>query len=133
MDKEIRKELTELVGAAITAATKAQSERYVTGARLCEMFQMFTPSRLKTWGCTLPRIRATFIGEDGETEQTGWAYNVKAIQEMIDRNELVFVMKPKDAVVYKPSRGRGKRSGERNGCDRVATDGTGIDKKITIK
>lgn len=109
MDKEIRKELTELVGAAITAATKAQSERYVTGARLCEMFQMFTPSRLKTWGCTLPRIRATFIGEDGETEQTGWAYNVAAIQKMIDRNELVFVMKPKDEVVYKPSRGRGKR------------------------
>lgn len=109
MDKEIRKELTELVGAAITAATKAKSERYVTGARLCEMFQMFTPSRLKTWGSTMPRIRATFIGEDGETEQTGWAYNVAAIQKMIDRNELVFIMKPKDAVVYKPSKGRGKR------------------------
>ena len=108
MDKEIRKELTELVGAAITAATKAKSERYVTGARLCEMFQMFTPSRLKTWGCTLPRIRATFVGADGETEQTGWAYNVAAIQKMIDRNELVFVMKPKDAVVYKPSKRKSK-------------------------
>ena len=104
MDKEIRKELTELVGAAITAATRAQSERFVTGERLCEMFQMFTKSRLKTWGSTLPRIRATFIDEDGETEQTGWAYNVKAIQEMIDRNQLVFMMKPKDAVVYKPSK-----------------------------
>lgn len=104
LDREIRNELTELVGAAITAATRAQSERFVTGTRLCEMYQMFTPSRLKTWGSTLPRIRATFIGEDGETEQTGWAYNVKAIQEMIDRNQLVFIMKPKDAVVYKPSK-----------------------------
>ena len=52
---------------------RAARERFVTGTRLCEMYQMFTPSRLKTWGSTLPRIRATFIGEDGETEQTGWA------------------------------------------------------------
>ena len=108
LDREIRNELTELVGAAITAATRAQSERYVTGTRLCEMFQMFTPSRLKTWGFTLPRIRATFIGEDGETEQTGWAYNVAAIQKMIDRNKLVFIMKPKDAVVYRPSKRKSK-------------------------
>lgn len=108
MDKEMRKELTELVGAAITVATRAQSERFVTGARLCEMYQMFTPSRLKTWGSTLPRIRATFIGKDGETEQTGWAYNVKAIQEMIDNNQLVFIMNPKDAVVYKPSKRKSK-------------------------
>ena len=100
----MRKELTELVGAAITAATRSQSERFVTGQRLCEIFQMFTPSRLKTWGCTLPRIRATFVSADGEKEQTGWAYNVAAIQKMIDRNELVFVMKEKDAVVYRPSR-----------------------------
>ena len=69
---------------------------------------MFTPSRLKTWGPTLPRIRATFVGKDGETEQTGWAYNVKAIQEMIDRNQLVFIMKSKDAVVYKPSKRKSK-------------------------
>lgn len=103
LDREIRNELTELVGAAITAATRAQSERYVTGTRLCEMYQMFTPSRLKTWGSTLPRIRATFIGKDGETEQTGWAYNVAAIQKMIDRNELVFVMRDNECV-YKASK-----------------------------
>lgn len=108
LDREIRNELTELVGAAITAATRAQNERFVTGERLCEMFQMFTKSRLKTWGSTLPRIRATFIGRDGETEQTGWAYNVAAIQKMIDRNELVFIEKPKDAVVYRPSRRKSK-------------------------
>ena len=108
LDKEIRNELTELVGSAITAATRAQSERFVTSERLCEMYQMFTKSRLKTWGSTLPRIRATFIGENGETEQTGWAYNVKAIQDMIDRNQLVFIMKPKDAVVYRPSKRKTK-------------------------
>lgn len=107
LDREIRNELTELVGAAITAATRAQSERFVTGARLCEMYQMFTPSRLKTWGSTLPRIRATFIGEDGETEQTGWAYNVAAIQRMIDRNELVFVEKEGECV-YRPSKRKSK-------------------------
>lgn len=107
LDREIRNELTELVGAAITAATRAQSERFVTGQRLCEMFQMFTPSRLKTWGCTLPRIRATFISADGEKEQTGWAYNVAAIQKMIDRNELVFVMKENECV-YKASKNRTK-------------------------
>ena len=108
IEREIRNELTELVGAAITAATRAQSERFVTGTRLCEMYQMFTPSRLKTWGSTMPRIRATFIGEDGETEQTGWAYNVKAIQDMIDKNELVFIMKPKAAVVYRQSKRKTK-------------------------
>ena len=107
MDKETKHELTELIEAAISAATRYQSERYVTGARLCEMFQMFTPSRLKTWGRTMPRIRATFVGEDGTTEETGWAYNVKAIQEMIDRNELVFVMENK--CVYKPSGRKGKK------------------------
>lgn len=107
LDREIRNELTELVGAAITAATRAQSERFVTGTRLCEMYQMFTPSRLKTWGSTLPRIRATFVGKDGETEQTGWAYNVEAIQKMIDRNELVFVMKESECV-YKASKRRAK-------------------------
>lgn len=110
MDNEIRKELTELVGAAITAATRAQSERYVTGIRLCEMFQMFTPSRLKTWGCTLPRIRATFVSADGEKEQTGWAYNVAEIQKMIDRNELVFVLKENECV-YRPSRRSAKHRG----------------------
>ena len=110
IERDIRNELTELVGAAITAATRAQSERFVTGARLCEMYQMFTSSRLKTWGSTMPRIRATFIGEDGETEQTGWAYNVKAIREMIDRNQLVFIMKPKDAVVYRPSKRKTKNT-----------------------
>ena len=103
MDKETKHELTELIEAAISAATRSQSERYVTGARLCEMFQMFTPSRLKTWGCTLPRIRATFVSADGEKEQTGWAYNVAAIQKMIDRNELVFVMNESECV-YKASR-----------------------------
>jgi len=106
LDKEIRKELAELVGSAITAATRAQNERFVTGKRLCEMFQMFTPSRLKTWGETLPRIRATFISKDGESEQTGWAYNVREIQKMIDRNELVFMMKPKDECVYHASKRR---------------------------
>ena len=108
LDREIRNELTELVGAAITAATRAQDERFVTGERLCEIFQMFTKSRLKTWGSTLPRIRATFINKDGETEQTGWAYNVGAIQKMIDRNELVFIENPKDSVVYHPSRRKSK-------------------------
>ena len=107
MDKETKK-LTELIEAAISAATRCQSERYVTGARLCEMFQMFTPSRLKTWGRTMPRIRATFVGEDGTTEETGWAYNVKAIQEMIDRDELVFVMGEKKCV-YRPSGRKGKK------------------------
>jgi len=96
LDRETRMELAEVIGNAIAAAKQAQNERYVTGKRLCEMFQMFTPSRLKTWGETLPRIRATFISEDGESEQTGWAYNVAEIQKMIDRNELVFTMKPKD-------------------------------------
>lgn len=103
MDKEMQKELAEMMGAAIAAATRAQNERYVTAERLCEMFQMFTKSRLKTWGSTLPRIRATFVSIDGETEQTGWAYNVAAIQKMIDRNELVFVEKDGECV-YRPSK-----------------------------
>ena len=101
LDKETRRELAELVGSAIASAKQAQNERYVTGKRLCEMFQMFTPSRLKSWGETLPRIRATYVSEDGKSEQSGWAYNVAAIQKMIDRNELVFVMNPKDECVYK--------------------------------
>lgn len=121
MDKETRKELTELVGAAITAATRAQSERFVTGTRLCEMFQMFTPSRLKTWGSTLPRIRATFVSADGEKEQTGWAYNVAAIQKMIDRNELVFVMKENECM-YRPSKRKDKVA--------LATQHTGRTQKI---
>ena len=104
LDRETRKELAELVGSAIAAAKNAQNERYVTGKRLCEMFQMFTLSRLKSWGETLPRIRATFVSEDGKSEQSGWAYNVAEIQKMIDRNELVFVMKQKEECVYKPSR-----------------------------
>jgi len=106
LDKETRRELAELVGSAIASAKQAQNERYVTGERLCEMFQMFTPSRLKTWGKTMPRIKATFIDETGNSTHTGWAYNVAAIQKMIDRNELVFVMKPKDECVYKPSKKR---------------------------
>lgn len=116
LNKETRQELMEVMTAAIRAAGVGRTEKFVTGKRLCEMFQMFTLSRLKSWGETLPRIRATFVSEDGKSEQSGWAYNVAEIQKMIDRNELVFVMKEKECV-YRTSRrgvahvGKVKRNG----------------------
>ena len=106
LDEEIRKELTELVGSAITAATRAQNERFVTGDRLCEIYQMFTKSWLKTYGHLLPRCRVRMCDEDtGELSNTKrWAYNVAAIQKMIDHNNLAFMIKPKNECIYRPSK-----------------------------
>lgn len=108
LDKEIRKELAEVIGSAIAAGRRSRDERFVTGKRLCEMYQMFTPSWVKTYGHLLPRIKAAVLDETtGERFHTGWAYNVAAIQKMIDRNELVFVMKERECV-YKASKRRTK-------------------------
>ena len=113
LDADTRKDLMEVFAAAIRAAGVGRTERYVTGERLCEIFQMFTPSRLKTWGKTMPRIRATFISEDGKSEQTGWAYNVVEIQKMIDENRLEFVMMEKEGCEYRTSTSR--RSAKHSG------------------
>lgn len=103
MDEITRKELAEVIGSAIAAASRSQNERFVTGNRLCEMFQMFTPYWIKTYGHLLPRIKAEVINETGKSFRTGWAYNVQAIQKMIDKDELVF---RSSECVYKPARKR---------------------------
>ena len=111
LDNEIKKELAEVIGSAIAAGRRSRDERFVTGKRLCEMYQMFIPSWVKTYGHLLPRIKAAVLDETtGERFHTGWAYNVAAIQKMIDGNRLEFILKPKE--VYKS-------------CGKTATYGEG--------
>lgn len=105
IDYELRQEIVHTVNAARKNAV--EGEQYVSGKRLCEMFQMFTPSWLKQFGHLLNRVNAQVLMPDGSMVKTGYAYPVAEIRRMIDENALVFDFKPK--VEYRASKKRKKK------------------------
>lgn len=66
-------------------AEKYYSDKFVTGKELTKLYPCFTKSWLSSYGCFLPRTRAT-IYDDYENEQNSqWGYSLNGIRRCIER------------------------------------------------
>ena len=82
MDRILRAQIVAEVKQSMMDALEVANERWLTASELCEQFQMFTPSWLKTYGDRLPRTRAE-VAADGRTKGSRWAYPQHKIARMI--------------------------------------------------
>ena len=87
MDRLLRAEIVSEVKRSMNEILEVANERWITGEELCDTFQMFTPSWLKTYGKFLPRTRAE-VTEDGKVASSRWAYPKHRIARMIANNEI---------------------------------------------
>ena len=87
MDRLLRAEIVAEVKRAMMESLEVAEEKWLTASELCDQFQMFTASWLKTYGKFLPRQRAEVI-ENGKVTASRWAYPMHKIARMIDNNEI---------------------------------------------
>ena len=66
------------------------NEVWLTGAKLAEQIQLFSPSWLKRYGYLLPRERMVMVDEDGVEHKSGWCYPLHRIQRMVHEGEIYF-------------------------------------------
>ena len=83
MDRLLRAEIVSEVKRSMTEILEVANERWMTGDELCQQFQMFTPSWLKSYGQFLPRQRAEISGKSSR-----WAYPQHKIARMIASGEI---------------------------------------------
>lgn len=76
-------EILSAVRAAIGKSMGQYEERWITGKELCEQFQCFTPSWLRTYGHLLDRQQVIVVDADGIEHRTGWVYPRNKIQEQM--------------------------------------------------
>ena len=88
MDKMLRAEIIAEVRRAMADSLEIYREQWVTGDELTKQVQCFTKSWLKTYGSSLPRERATVMGDDGEAHSTGWCYPLNRIRRMVAQGEV---------------------------------------------
>ena len=88
MDKMLRAEIIAEVRRAMADSLEIYREQWVTGDELTKQVQFFSKSWLKTYGSSLPRERATVMGDDGETHSTGWCYPLNRIRRMVAQGQL---------------------------------------------
>lgn len=87
MDRQLRMDIVSEVKRSMSEILEVAGERWLTGNELCQQFQMFTPSWLKTYGQYLPRQRAE-VEVDGKRTVSRWAYPQHKIARMIENNEI---------------------------------------------
>lgn len=87
MDRQLRMDIVSEVRRSMSEILEVAGERWLTGDELCQQFQMFTPSWLKTYGQFLPRQRAE-VEVDGKRTVSRWAYPQHKIARMIENNEI---------------------------------------------
>lgn len=88
MDKLLRTEIVAEVRRGMREALEVANERWINAEELCNQFQMFSPSWLKTNGHLLPRTRAEVTDANGNTSGTRWAYPQHQIARMIAENTI---------------------------------------------
>lgn len=88
MDKILRAEIIAEVRRAMADSLEIYREQWVTGDELAKQVQCFTKSWLKAYGNSLPRERATVMGDDGEVHSTGWCYPLNRIRRMVAQGQL---------------------------------------------
>lgn len=88
MDKMLRAEIISEVRRAMADSLEIYREQWVTGDELTKQVQFFSKSWLKAYGSSLPRERATVMGDDGEPHSTGWCYPLNKIRRMVAQGEV---------------------------------------------
>lgn len=69
-------------------AAEIYSEKWVTGAELCAIVEMFTKDWLENFGWKLPRERIEVTCDDGSRRVTRWGYPLHQIQRMIHEGRM---------------------------------------------
>lgn len=85
-------ELQEIKDAMVQAQlelSRQNDEVWLRSEDFLKQFGMFNKDWLEHNGWRLPRERAEFVGDDGKTRVTRWAYPRNEIQRMIRDRELV--------------------------------------------
>lgn len=91
MDKLLRTEIVNEVKRSMREALEVANERWINGEELCNQFQMFSPSWLKSYGHLLPRTRAEVTDTKSSKDKpigTHWAYPQHRIARMIAENQI---------------------------------------------
>ncbi len=95
LDKDIRLEIAQVVNDAVRQALEAEhermDERWISSAELCDRFQMFSPTWLKSNGHLLPRTQIVMIDSEGnEHRSKQWTYPQRKIARLIAEGRLRF-------------------------------------------
>jgi len=83
IDTETRRQIITEVRDIMAEVMEESEERWLSGQQLTKQFACFTPSWLKTYGCTLPRTQAVVIDRNGSEHRTGWVYPLHKIQRLM--------------------------------------------------
>lgn len=91
MDRKLRCEIAQVfANESVHYHYEVMNEVWLTGAKLTEQIQSFSPSWLKRYGYLLPRERMVMVDEDGVEHKSGWCYPLHRIQRMIVEGKLYF-------------------------------------------
>jgi len=75
MDRKLRCEIAQVFASeSVRYHYEVMNEVWLTGAKLAEQIQFFSPSWLKRYGYLLPRERMVMVDEDGVEHKSGWCY-----------------------------------------------------------
>ena len=90
----------EFAGQSVRYHYEVMNEVWLTGAKLAEQIQFFSPSWLKRYGYLLPRELMVMVDEDGVEHKSGWCYLLHRIQRMIVEDKLYFHVKTAEISDY---------------------------------
>lgn len=115
IDKELRREITNIVNTAVRDAMKEIMLRYqeeiVSEEELRKRISIFTPSFMRDNAKFLPQAACLYLDGRGAEHETHTGYRFHAIMQMIIDDDLDFT-RP-DRVEYRQSRGKGKWKGNK--------------------
>lgn len=75
MDRKLRYEIAQVfAGESVRYHYEVMNEVWLTGAKLTEQIQFFSPSWPKRYGYLLTRERMVMVDEDGVEHKFGWCY-----------------------------------------------------------
>lgn len=85
MDKILRAEIVAEVKRSLAEVNEVYQEEWLTKEQLCEVFPMFTPSWIKTFGekSAMPRERISVQSEDGSGVRSRFMYPKHKINRLI--------------------------------------------------
>ena len=84
-DKLLKLQMLHARERMIEEAEKYYSDKWVTGKELTKLYPCFTKSWLSSYGCHLPRTRATIYDDDENEQNSQWGYSLNGIKRAIER------------------------------------------------
>ena len=84
-DGMLRAEIIAARRQLMEEAEKYYSDKFVTGKELTKLYPCFTKSWLSSYGCHLPRTRATIYDDDENEQNSQWGYSLNGIKRCIER------------------------------------------------